>query len=131
MATVYVDLFLIETIIEIMNFYSLALIPYIPLTVDDFETNNSYGFQYHVNEAVQFFTSISQKYGGYPNIIYETYNEPLQVDWTSVLKPYHQQVINAIRANDPNNVIVLGTPTWSQVRLFYPVVAKKIDKQEN
>ena len=87
--------------------------------------------QYHQSQAIEFFTNISQKYGNYPNIIYETYNEPLQVSWSNVLKvsasalqesqdtdfhfqPYHQAVIAAIRANDPHNVIVVGTPTWSQ-----------------
>jgi len=70
--------------------------------------------QNHVDQAVQFFSAISKKYGSNPHIIYEVFNEPLQVSWDSVLKPYHQKVVNAIRANDPKNVIVLGTPTWSQ-----------------
>uniref|UniRef100_A0A914XV07 Glycoside hydrolase family 5 domain-containing protein n=1 Tax=Panagrolaimus superbus TaxID=310955 RepID=A0A914XV07_9BILA len=70
--------------------------------------------QDHRDYAIEFFTNISQKYGNYPNIIYETYNEPLKVSWSDVLKPYHQAVIAAIRANDPNNVIVVGTPNWSQ-----------------
>uniref|UniRef100_A0A914YRG2 Glycoside hydrolase family 5 domain-containing protein n=1 Tax=Panagrolaimus superbus TaxID=310955 RepID=A0A914YRG2_9BILA len=69
---------------------------------------------HHQNDAIQFFTNISKKYGNYPNIIYETFNEPLKVSWSSDLKPYHQAVIAAIRANDPNNVIVVGTPNWSQ-----------------
>lgn len=43
-----------------------------------------------------------------------TSSGPLQLDWTSVLKPYHQAVVAAIRAVDPDNIIVLGTPTWSQ-----------------
>jgi endoglucanase len=30
-----------------------------------------------------------------------------------VIKAYHVKVIAAIRANDPNNVIVAGTPDWS------------------
>ncbi|KAI6171371.1 Endoglucanase [Aphelenchoides bicaudatus] len=70
--------------------------------------------QDHADQAVTFFSAISKKYASYPNIIYEIYNEPLQVDWTTVIKPYHEKVVAAIRANDPNNVIVLGTPTWSQ-----------------
>ncbi|KAI6170660.1 Endoglucanase [Aphelenchoides bicaudatus] len=70
--------------------------------------------QNHPDKAVEFFSAISKKYGSNPNIIYEVFNEPLQVDWTSVLKPYHEKVVAAIRANDAKNVIVLGTPTWSQ-----------------
>ena len=30
-----------------------------------------------------------------------------------MIKPYHQEVVKAIRAVDPDNVIVLGTPDWS------------------
>ena len=53
-------------------------------------------------------------YGAYPNVIYETYNEPLKVDWATVVKPYHEAVVTAIRAVDTDNVIILGTPNWSQ-----------------
>ncbi len=64
-------------------------------------------------QASDFFTMIAQKYGGYPNLIYEDYNEPNKVTWAQI-KPYHQAVVAAIRAVDPDNVIVLGTPTYSQ-----------------
>uniref|UniRef100_A0A914DC59 Glycoside hydrolase family 5 domain-containing protein n=1 Tax=Acrobeloides nanus TaxID=290746 RepID=A0A914DC59_9BILA len=63
--------------------------------------------------AIQFFTNISSTYGKYPNIIYEIYNEPNgNVSW-STIQWYAKQVIPAIRANDPNNIIILGTPSWS------------------
>ena len=62
-----------------------------------------------------FFGHIARKYGAYPGLIYETYNEPLREhDWASVIKPYHQAVIPTIRAHDPHNLIVAGTQTWSQ-----------------
>ena len=68
----------------------------------------------YVEEAKSFFAEVSEKYGDKPNIIYETYNEPLDVSWDSVLKPYHETIIAEIRANDPNNLIICGTRTWSQ-----------------
>lgn len=68
----------------------------------------------HVDQAVAFFTEMASLYGDVPNVIYETYNEPLKVDWTTVVKPYHETVVAAIRAVDPDNVIILGTPNWSQ-----------------
>jgi endoglucanase len=46
-------------------------------------------------------------------VIYETYNEPTGVTWAQI-KPYHQAVVAAIRAVDSDNLIVLGTPNWSQ-----------------
>lgn len=68
----------------------------------------------NLNEALSFFNNISLTYGNHPNIIYEIYNEPLAVSWNDVLKPYAQEVINTIRGNDSNNIIVVGTPNWSQ-----------------
>lgn len=65
--------------------------------------------------AARFFDHIAQKYGDQPNVIYETYNEPLpEHTWAEVVKPYHEAVIARIRARDPDNLIVAGTPSWSQ-----------------
>lgn len=66
------------------------------------------------SDAVQFFGQISAQYGSYNNIIYEVYNEPLDVSWSGVIKPYAEQVIRTIRQNDPDNLIIVGTPNWSQ-----------------
>ncbi len=68
----------------------------------------------HEEEAKQFFSELSEAYADVPNIIYETFNEPQQVSWADVLKPYHEEIVAAIRDNDPDNLIVLGTPNWSQ-----------------
>ncbi|MDA3929785.1 MAG: glycoside hydrolase family 5 protein [Prolixibacteraceae bacterium] len=71
--------------------------------------------EFNLEAAKTFFGHISQKYGNYPNIIYEIYNEPLMVSWSEVIKPYSEAVIEVIRENDPNNIIVCGTPRWSQL----------------
>ncbi|WP_025741749.1 glycoside hydrolase family 5 protein [Aquimarina pacifica] len=68
----------------------------------------------YVNEAKSFFAEVAQKYGDSPNLIYEIYNEPLNVSWTEVLKPYHEEVIASIREFDSDNLIICGTRTWSQ-----------------
>ncbi|MFO1389686.1 glycoside hydrolase family 5 protein [Cellvibrio sp.] len=65
--------------------------------------------------AIKFFERVANKYGKAPNLIYEIYNEPLQnVDWSKQIKPYAEQVIAKIRAIDPDNLIIVGTQTWSQ-----------------
>jgi endoglucanase len=65
--------------------------------------------------AADFFGRVAAKYGKHPNLIYETYNEPLpKHGWADLLKPYHRQVISSIRAADPDNLIVVGTRSWSQ-----------------
>jgi len=68
----------------------------------------------HQAEAISFFTQMATKWGSYPNVIYETFNEPTTQAWSTVLKPYHQAVIAAIRAVDPDNLIILGTRNYSQ-----------------
>jgi endoglucanase len=66
-------------------------------------------------QAIKFFQYIAKKYGHLPNILYEIYNEPLQnTDWHSVIKPYSLKVISAIRAIDKNNLILVGSQSWSQ-----------------
>ena len=64
-------------------------------------------------QASAFFTQMATMYGASPNVIYEDYNEPTGVTWAQI-KPYHQAVVAAIRAVDSDNLIVLGTPNWSQ-----------------
>lgn len=69
----------------------------------------------HPQAAVEFFTTMAQTYGEHPHVIYEIYNEPLEdVSWSHTIKPYALQVIAAIRKHDPDNIIVVGTPAWSQ-----------------
>jgi len=68
----------------------------------------------HAAEAKLFFQEMAQSYGLYENIIYEIYNEPLDVSWSEVVKPYAQEVIEVIRSIDPDNLILVGSPEWSQ-----------------
>lgn len=68
----------------------------------------------HRSQAITFFQEIATEYGNMPNLIYEIFNEPEQVSWTGVVKPYADSVARYIRAIDPDNVIIVGTPTWSQ-----------------
>jgi endoglucanase len=68
-----------------------------------------------------FFAYLSQKYGDQPNLLFETANEPNKLgsgSWQAVLLPYHQSVVDAIRAYDKDglgdNIIICGTDSWSQ-----------------
>jgi aryl-phospho-beta-D-glucosidase BglC (GH1 family) len=77
---------------------------------------HSHMAEQYTTEANAFFKDISQRYGQYPNVIYEDYNEPLDVPWTD-LKQYHQNIYVSIRSYDADlnqNVILLGTPNWDQ-----------------
>lgn len=64
-------------------------------------------------EAVAFFAEMAGKYGKYPNVIYEIFNEPVNDSWEKV-KEYSINVIKAIREKDPDNIILVGSPHWDQ-----------------
>jgi endoglucanase len=67
----------------------------------------------HQAEAIEFFDKMSKEYGKYPNVIYEIFNEPDHETWPEV-KAYSEAVIKTIRANDPDNIILVGSPRWDQ-----------------
>ena len=68
----------------------------------------------YADEAENFFRSLSQKYAGCPNLIYEICNEPNGcADWETI-KTYARRVIPVIRESSPDAVIIVGTPEWSQ-----------------
>jgi len=48
------------------------------------------------------------------NVIYEICNEPNGVSWSQVVT-YANDIIPRIRAIDPDAVIIVGTPNWSQL----------------
>lgn len=70
----------------------------------------------HPEAAKKFFSEMAEKYGKYPNVLYEIYNEPLkEPTWSGDIKPYADTIIKAIRKLDPDNIIVVGTRQWSQL----------------
>jgi aryl-phospho-beta-D-glucosidase BglC (GH1 family) len=77
----------------------------------DFHAHNAFEEK---PQAVEFFSKIAGEFGKYPNVLYETFNEPEQADWATQIKPYHEAVVPAIRAQDPDGVIILGSRQWSQ-----------------
>jgi endoglucanase len=72
---------------------------------------HSHGIQ--LEAAKKFFSEMSAKYGKHSNIIYEIFNEPVRDSWQKI-KDYSIEVIKSIRANDPNNIILVGNPHWDQ-----------------
>lgn len=66
------------------------------------------------DEAIAFFDEMSKLYADYTNVIYEICNEPNTTGTWDKITEYANEVIPVIRANDPDCVILVGTPTWSQ-----------------
>lgn len=68
----------------------------------------------HKTEALAFFEEMSAKYADYDNVIYEICNEPNGGTQWSSIKSYAMEVIPVIKANNPDAIIIVGTPNWSQ-----------------
>lgn len=68
----------------------------------------------HKTEAIAFFEEMSKKYASYDNVIYEICNEPNGGTQWSSIRSYAMEVIPVIKANNPDAVIIVGTPNWSQ-----------------
>ncbi|HEX7312735.1 MAG TPA: cellulase family glycosylhydrolase [Pyrinomonadaceae bacterium] len=77
----------------------------------------------NLERAKEYFDHMSKRFGGTPNVLYEIANEPngeyedstgssKRVDWARI-KQYAEQVNAVIRANDPDGVIIVGTPDYS------------------
>lgn len=68
----------------------------------------------HKEEALKFFQEMSSFYKDQSNVLYEICNEPNSYATWDSIRAYGKEVIPVIRANDPDAVIIVGTPTWSQ-----------------
>lgn len=68
----------------------------------------------YIEEAKTFFREMSQEYADYTNVFYEICNEPNGgTSWKEV-KSYAEQIIEVIRENDEDGIILVGTPNWCQ-----------------
>lgn len=65
-------------------------------------------------DAMEFFDEMSELYADYDNILYEICNEPNGGTTWSQVKKYANEVIPVIKEHDPDAIIIVGTPTWSQ-----------------
>lgn len=71
--------------------------------------------QTYQKQAKTFFKTMAKKYKDYNNVIYEICNEPNSgTSWVQI-KSYAKSVIKTIRTYDKDGVILVGTPTWSQM----------------
>jgi len=67
----------------------------------------------NIARAKPFFRRIAKTYGHLPNVLFETFNEPTWQSWSQAVKPYHQEILKVIRPYS-DNIVICGTPTWSQ-----------------
>src|SRR6185437_11222319 len=78
----------------------------------DFHSHIAYE---ELDVAKDFFAEMAKKFGSYPNVLYEVYNEPLgETSWPDEIKPYEEAVIKTIRMYDPDNIVICGNRQWDQ-----------------
>ena len=70
----------------------------------------------------QFWAYMAPRFANDSHVIFEMFNEPISTSGTdtqkwSTVKGYMQTWYNTIRAAAPRNIILCGTPQWSQVLL--------------
>jgi len=79
--------------------------------------------------VMDFWNYVAPRYANVPNVIFEVFNEPIgPTNWTT-WQAYIQPVVNAIRAVAPNNLILMGSPNWSQMAnsaVTSPIVGSNI-----
>ncbi|MCC8049283.1 MAG: cellulase family glycosylhydrolase [Clostridiales bacterium] len=68
----------------------------------------------YIEEAKAFFEEMSSEFADNINVLYEICNEPNGSTTWADIKTYAAEIIPIIRANDPDAVILVGTPNWSQ-----------------
>ncbi|MCR4855678.1 MAG: glycoside hydrolase family 5 protein [Erysipelotrichaceae bacterium] len=66
-----------------------------------------------IEEAKIFFEDVSNRYKDEKHVLYEICNEPNKVEWKQI-RDYAEVIIPIIRNNDPDSIIIVGTPNWSQ-----------------
>lgn len=66
-----------------------------------------------LDDAKRFFTHVASKYKGIPNLLYEIWNEPTEVNWDEC-KEYAEALIPVIRSFSPEAIVVVPTPRWDQ-----------------
>ena len=70
--------------------------------------------QIYQEEAKSFFGEMAAEFAGQENVLYEICNEPNgNTSWQEI-KEYAAEIIPVIRQQDPDAVILVGTPNWSQ-----------------
>lgn len=68
----------------------------------------------NIEYAKTFFAEMTAEFGDTDYILYEICNEPNGGTSWEDIKVYAEEIIPIIRENDPDAIIIVGTPNWSQ-----------------
>ncbi|NYJ33125.1 glycoside hydrolase family 5 protein [Nocardiopsis aegyptia] len=69
---------------------------------------------HNTGPALDFFGEIASVHADKDNVLYEIANEPNGVSWDAI-RSYAEEVVPAVRAEDPDAVVLVGTRAWSSL----------------
>lgn len=114
-------------VVQLLNSHGFyVIIDYHPIA--DWDRKTVY------DRTEQFWKAVAPVFRDNPKVLYEMINEPISPaddtleNWTAFVR-FFQPVVNLIRANAPDNIIIVGSPSWSTRIRFadqYPVAGKNI-----
>lgn len=88
------------------------------------DTSSSGDPSVYMDQATDLFSRLSALYCDCPNIIYEicegsggteAEDADEEITWKEHVKPYAEEIIEVIRENDPDNLIIVDTPDLNDI----------------
>jgi len=73
---------------------------------------HSHNANSETNDAKNFFVEMANAYKGVPNIIWEVFNEPVDIGVDQITS-HANTIISALRSAGNNNLVLIGSPRWS------------------
>jgi hypothetical protein len=75
----------------------------------DWHSHNAHD---ETNEAKNFFVDMANEYKNVPNIIWEVYNEPINVS-SSQVNSHAKTIVDALKTAGNTNLVLIGSPSYS------------------
>jgi hypothetical protein len=69
----------------------------------------------HRETTNAFWADIAPRFANDSHVMFEVYNEPINGGSWATVKPDMQSFYDTVRAGAPQNLVLVGTPNWSQV----------------
>lgn len=81
----------------------------------DLHLVDDYGPGGKVSQAslIEFWRPVARRYRDEPHVMFEVFNEPIKPDNWETFRTFIQPVVDAIREEAPQNIILVGSPNWS------------------
>lgn len=69
----------------------------------------------HVEATNRFWADTAPRFANDDHVLFELFNEPINAGNWATVRADMQSFYNTVRVGAPNNLVLVGTPNWSQV----------------